>query len=170
MKALDIASIFIDRYGKTLALTNLTLNKLVYFAQVESLRNNPECPQFTDEIQAWEYGPVEPSVYNEFKQFGRNRICNAPNHETNQYADCIVDTVVEKYAWMNSFDLVNYAHRAGGAWHNVYDVSQNKSILVQNILQSSDVTSYPTKKNTFISAVDAVKKQYLNTLRILGDA
>ncbi|KXA22543.1 hypothetical protein HMPREF3208_00271 [Gardnerella vaginalis] len=44
MKALDIASIFINRYGKTLALTNLTLNKLVYFAQVESLRNNPECP------------------------------------------------------------------------------------------------------------------------------
>ena len=170
MKSLDIAAIFIEKHGKTLTLTNLALNKLVYFAQVEALRNNPSQPLFTDEIQAWEYGPVEPSVYNAFKQFGRNRITHAPNHETSQYASQIVESVVEKYGWMSAFDLVNYAHRLGGAWHNVYDSEQKKPILVNDILQSSDIASYPTMQNTFISAVDAVKKQYPNTLRILGDA
>lgn len=170
MHALDIAGIFISQHGKTLALTNLTLNKLVYFAQVEALRETPAEPLYTDIIQAWEYGPVEPSIYNAFKSYGRARITQAPKHATSPRATQIVNIVVEKYGWLSAFDLVNYAHRAGGAWSNVFSPQYNKLITPDDILHSSDVTSYPEMNNTFIGAVAATEKQYQNTLRLLGDA
>ena len=38
MKSIQVANAFILRHGSDIDITNLVLNKLVYFAQVESLR------------------------------------------------------------------------------------------------------------------------------------
>ena len=62
MRALDVANYFIANYGGGTEMTNLKLNKLVYFAQAVSLKQYG-VPLFSDEIQAWSYGPVEPEVY-----------------------------------------------------------------------------------------------------------
>jgi uncharacterized phage-associated protein len=45
-------------------LTNLRLQKLLYYAQAWSLIIR-ESQLFSDEIQAWRYGPVVPAVYHE---------------------------------------------------------------------------------------------------------
>ena len=68
MKSIDVANAFIFRYGRNNLITNLKLNKLVFYAQVESLKKHG-VPLFSDEIQAWEYGPVEPMVYRAFKKY-----------------------------------------------------------------------------------------------------
>lgn len=65
MRALDVANYFIANYGGGTEMTNLKLNKLVYFAQAVSLKQYG-VPLFSDEIQAWSYGPVEPEVYHAF--------------------------------------------------------------------------------------------------------
>ena len=44
-------------------LTNLKLQKLLYFAQVEYLKEHDE-KLFNEEIQAWQYGPVVKEVYD----------------------------------------------------------------------------------------------------------
>ncbi|PST46242.1 hypothetical protein CPA40_06570 [Bifidobacterium callitrichos] len=50
MQSLDVANLLITRYGNEIELTNLKLNKLVYFAQAISLRKYgtplflQECP------------------------------------------------------------------------------------------------------------------------------
>ena len=54
-------------------LTNLKLQKLMYFAYGVHLSLFGE-PLFSDEIQAWKYGPVIPSVYKEFQCHGSNPI------------------------------------------------------------------------------------------------
>jgi len=54
-------------------LTNLKLQKLLYFAYGVHLSLFNE-KLFNDEIQAWKLGPVIPSVYNEFKDHGKNPI------------------------------------------------------------------------------------------------
>ena len=47
-------------------MTNLRLQKTLYFIQVAFLLTR-EQGIFRDEIEAWEYGPVVPSVYSEYK-------------------------------------------------------------------------------------------------------
>ncbi|WP_018142390.1 Panacea domain-containing protein [Alloscardovia criceti] len=170
MKALDIASMFINRYGRVASLTNLTLNKLVYFAQVESLRRNPHAPLFDDVIEAWDYGPVEPEVYNTFKIHGSNRILQAPPYEDSEEARDIVDTVFDKYGWMTAFDMVNYSHREGSAWKRVYTGEHHRVISTADILISSDTRMYPIIQGTLTEAFNSTTQQFKNTLRILGDA
>lgn len=51
MKSIDIANLLVVEAAGKMALTNLKLNKLVYFCQVECLR---ECGEalFTDDMEA----------------------------------------------------------------------------------------------------------------------
>lgn len=73
--ALDIAKYIIciaQNNGDN--ITNLKLQKLLYYAQAWFLVNNNNQPLFTEDIEAWQYGPVVPSVYNEYKYCGRNPI------------------------------------------------------------------------------------------------
>ncbi|WP_308511034.1 type II toxin-antitoxin system antitoxin SocA domain-containing protein [uncultured Treponema sp.] len=50
-------------------ITNLKLQKLLYYAQAWYMVNNNATPLFNDEIQSWQFGPVVPSVYNRMKVF-----------------------------------------------------------------------------------------------------
>jgi uncharacterized phage-associated protein len=49
-------------------ITNLKLNKLVYYTQAWYLALHYQ-PIFGDEIEAWVHGPVIPTVYDAYKQF-----------------------------------------------------------------------------------------------------
>lgn len=52
-------------------ITNLKLQKLLYYAQAWFLVNNENKKLFTDSIIAWQYSPVVQVVYDEYKSFGR---------------------------------------------------------------------------------------------------
>ena len=54
-------------------ITNLKLQKVLYFAQAYYLSKIGK-PLFSDNIEAWEYGPVIPDVYHKFKSKGSNPI------------------------------------------------------------------------------------------------
>lgn len=58
-------------------LTNLKLQKLLYYAQGWHLALF-EKPLFNDQIQAWVHGPVVYSVYSKFKKFGPSPISYEP--------------------------------------------------------------------------------------------
>ena len=49
-------------------LTNLKLQKLLYYAQAWFLANRDE-PLFAENFQAWIHGPVLPSQYHRFKEY-----------------------------------------------------------------------------------------------------
>ena len=70
----DVANYFIglslknklDTDGTVEGITNLKLQKILYFAQCAYLALYDK-PLFEDEVLAWEYGPVISSVYNKYK-------------------------------------------------------------------------------------------------------
>lgn len=51
----------------------MKLQKLVYISHGWNLAINGQ-PLINDDIQAWQYGPVIPNLYHEFKNCGRNSI------------------------------------------------------------------------------------------------
>jgi len=57
--AVDVAKYILSKTGE---MTAMKLQKLVYYSQAWSLVWDEE-PLFNEEIQAWSYGPVVPSLY-----------------------------------------------------------------------------------------------------------
>src|SRR5262245_61420633 len=54
-------------------LTPMKLQKLVYYAQGWCLGLN-DCPIINEQVEAWQYGPVIPTLYHTFKEFGNGAI------------------------------------------------------------------------------------------------
>lgn len=66
----DIANYFIGFANETGDyVTNLKLQKLVYYAQAWYLANFGK-PLFEDDFEAWVHGPVIPSLYRKYKKYG----------------------------------------------------------------------------------------------------
>ena len=59
--------------GEDAGVTNLKLQKLLYYAQGHHLALTAE-PLFTDPIQAWAHGPVVPAEYHRLKTYGSGPI------------------------------------------------------------------------------------------------
>ncbi len=56
-------------------ISNLKLQKLLYYCQAYSYALMGK-PMFAEDMEAWDYGPVVPSIYQEYKKYGRrNRRC-----------------------------------------------------------------------------------------------
>ena len=60
-------------YLEEFDVTPLKLQKLLYYVQGYSLALTGK-PAFSDKIEAWQYGPVMDSVYQEYKKYSRNII------------------------------------------------------------------------------------------------
>lgn len=173
MRSIEVANLLVSKHGATIKPTNLGLNKLVYFAQVESLKMLGR-PLFCDCIEAWECGPVEPEVYHAFEGNGRRVITRtagirrawdfAPDEEA------VVDAVVEKYGKLGAFDLARLSRREGGAWSRRYEPGTDAEITVANILASDDYTTDPDMNATIAAGFKSVREKWPNTLRLLEDA
>lgn len=73
--AIDIADYIIEISDKDIPVTNLTIQKMLYYIQVMSLVNTGE-PIFTDDIVLWKHGPVIPNVYYKYLDNGIEHLKN----------------------------------------------------------------------------------------------
>lgn len=73
--SLQVANAFIELAEKTSGerLTNMKLQKLLYFAQGWHIAVRGK-PLFNEQIEAWDYGPVVPTVYHKFSHRGAQPI------------------------------------------------------------------------------------------------
>lgn len=127
--ALDVAR-YVVNYANShdMMVSNLKLQKILYFIQLNFLGNDPSRPCFSDEIEAWPYGPVIPNVYQEFKRYGSlsippvteyydtsNGIWNTkkvPYKTKMTSADQeLVENVVKMCDEYSASDLVSISHR-----------------------------------------------------------
>jgi uncharacterized phage-associated protein len=92
-------------------VSNLKLQKLLYYAQAWHLALFGR-PLFADKLQAWIHGPVVPSVYGRFKEFGGRNIDKpvaAPALPDETVA--FLDELVGEYMPLDAFELELMTHR-----------------------------------------------------------
>lgn len=105
-------------------ITNLKLNKLLYYAQGAFLARTGK-PLFDEKIEAWKYGPVVPSVYERYKVCGHAPIQLGEGEEveasdfTVEELDALLDTAREFGKYTGS-TLVDMTHAPDSPWSKAY--------------------------------------------------
>ncbi|MGR5464942.1 Panacea domain-containing protein [Photobacterium damselae] len=125
---LDVASCVLrlaQNQGKQ--LTNLQLQKLVYASHGFSLAQLKR-PLIIDDVYAWMYGPVIPSVYFQYKQYGSGVISYITQVSLDSESESLIDGVVSLLGHIPGPQLITMTHQHGGPWCQVWDGSTERVI------------------------------------------
>ncbi len=91
-------------------ITNLKLQKILYFAQAYFVAKIGRT-LFKEKIEAWEYGPVVPVVYHEYKKNGNRPIVLEHDISTISVTDKkSLDIVWENFGGYSARRLVDMTH------------------------------------------------------------
>ena len=133
-EARKICNLLLAEFSETTAgLTNLRLNKLLYFVHAEALRSSPH-GIIRNHFEAWQYGPVIKTVFDAFKKYGETRVTEPAyytDYSTGRIVPIPFDDVSDadkefilfearRYDRFSTGQLVALSHEAGGAWDIVY--------------------------------------------------
>lgn len=120
-------------------VTPMKLQKLVYISHGWCL-GFFGVPLINEQVEAWKYGPVIPSLYHKFKSFGSDQISGRahlivrkgsgftrviPSLENDDpdFANDgqeVIRAVFEHYSQYSASQLSNATHESGSPWHKVY--------------------------------------------------
>ncbi|MHB8878466.1 MAG: type II toxin-antitoxin system antitoxin SocA domain-containing protein [Myxococcaceae bacterium] len=116
-RAREVAACILSVRDPEDLITNLKIQKLLYFVQGMSLRLRG-APMFRDQILAWEHGPVVPSVWQEFRALGRNPIPDDSVGDCSRMLpqdEAIVRATYLRWGKYEAWQLRNLTH-AEGPW------------------------------------------------------
>ena len=125
-----VANMFLDLAAKDgTKLTPMKLQKLVFYAHGWNLGLRGE-PLIADEVQAWQYGPVVPALYHEFKRYGSGAITEhatefnlddfefvAPSiPKTDTKSRELISRIWDVYGKFSGIQLSELTHQEGTPW------------------------------------------------------
>lgn len=136
-------------------LTQMKLQKLVYFAHGYTLAICDE-PLIDEHFEAWEYGPVVPTLYHEFKEYGPKplpRLATDFDMDTLEYIETpaldpnavsgpmglIFEFVCDVYGPLSAGQLSTLTHKKNSAWEKTRKKYPNlKYVDIPNELIKKD--------------------------------
>lgn len=106
-------------YENNLSVSNLQLQKVMYFAMREQSDNYELLSQMYDEpFYVWRYGPVVPSIYRKYKGYGSRAIIDSgEKDDTLNIFNSSILLLLEK----EPFSLVEESHR-----HSFWKLNEDK--------------------------------------------
>lgn len=117
--ALQIARYVINKCTvEEYPISNLQLQKILYYIQKAFLQVGMQA--FDDEIEAWQFGPVVPIVYDQYCGFGASKIRMLYDIFVRDDFAQIIDMIVEQKRMLNPWDMVDETHTPGKAWAIIY--------------------------------------------------
>lgn len=142
-----VANFFIEKgIEDGISIEPIKLQKLVFFAHGWHLATLKE-PLINESIEAWEYGPVIPILFNDFKIFGSNPINNKVRilfgeqsftpqiHKHDKQTQNFLNQFWEMYGNYSGVYLSNLTHINGSPWAQVHDEGK-KTVIDNNILEN----------------------------------
>lgn len=118
----SVANYICERSNWT--VSNLQLQKLMYLAQMINMGRTNGRRLFEGTFQAWDYGPVEPSLYQKVKIFGSGPVepvfSNARVFDADDARVKVMNDVCDRFLKFSAGDLVDITHSDKGAWAKHY--------------------------------------------------
>lgn len=133
-----VANLLIDvAKGHGQKLDQMKLQKLVYISHGWNLAISGN-PLISDQIQAWQYGPVIPVLYNEFKNCGSNPITDYATEvnvddstlsisyepmfvdQDDSHTRNLISKIWEVYGKFTGPQLSNLTHMSGTPWDDKF--------------------------------------------------
>jgi uncharacterized phage-associated protein len=114
------------------SLTQLSVHKGLYLAQMTYLGRTVGLPLISEEFQAWDLGPVLPSLYHDLKMFGRKPVKNIfwqRGVEEGTLAAEVIDSIAAQISGVSPTALVHFTHHSNGAWAKNYKPGQKGCII-----------------------------------------
>ena len=166
MRAIDVANFYI-KLGKAVdnaEVTNARVNKLLYFAQGWYLALKGT-PLFDDDFEAWQYGPVIPSIYRTFSICGSNIIPNttvddeSDKNITKEDEEFLIN-VFSYYLDHSTNKLISLTHDIDTPFSQVYVRGMNSVITKKSMKK---YFSDKFRMSAFINSINKTKKVgYIN--------
>lgn len=130
--AIDIANYIINKcidLGRP--ITNLQLQKILYYVQGEFIKKTGGQELFDNEISAWQYGPVIPDVYFEFNIYSSSDInTKCDEIELEEYIKKIIDPVINQKSVLSAWKLVEETHKES-PWIESYEIGEKNKISLE---------------------------------------
>ena len=161
-KAIDIARYVIYYCNQnSYSISNLKLQKLLYFIQAHFLlEKDEEC--FTDNIEAWDFGPVIPNVYYEYKLYGS---INIPNQKIYEELDIYPKTGKVEFTKKEiNYDIICYADKCLiNSLLNRFGDCSSTYLTQISINQKPWINAYVKNGHKIIST-DSIKNYFKNNI------
>lgn len=138
-----VANAVLDRVEiRNQVVTNMALNKLVYFAHGWHLALFDK-PLIDSPFEAWQWGPVHPQIYRQFKSFGdkpiRGRALRLDlstgydipvTYEFDGIVSSHIQTTVDFYGGMTAARLSSISHEEGAPWDLVWNAAGSRPGMI----------------------------------------
>ncbi|BEU88686.1 hypothetical protein TAMA11512_21500 [Selenomonas sp. TAMA-11512] len=117
-------------------ISNLQLQKILYYIQAEFLQKKNKA-LFSDEIEAWTFGPVVRDVYMRYCGYGSTEIyeTDEPNVSFSDDEIAVMNNIVADKRNIKVWELVNATHEQGKPWDRIYRGGLgNKEIIPKAVI------------------------------------
>ncbi len=126
MNNLSVANAILDEAERQgIPVTPMQLQKLVYFTNGWHMEIFDGRPIFADSFEAWQFGPVMPAIYHDFKQYGSRKITGRatnPFTRTAWVADfletktALISAIIRIYGRLSGPKMSHLTHKQGTPW------------------------------------------------------
>lgn len=126
---------------ESIPISPMKLQKLMYYVCRDYVIETGQMP-ISEQFEVWQYGPVLPSVYGEFKSFGAKPITayakDAGGHsykvseDENPILARILDVAWAKYKKMTGVELSKMTHQEGSGWYRAF-IEAHEKITVEDM-------------------------------------
>jgi len=132
LSARKVAEYFLAKADESVGdgITNLKLQKLVYYAQGYHLALHGT-PLFRERIEAWEHGPVVPELYRQYKQWGSGHLPPPAHFDPDGYdraAAQLLDEVYDVFGQYSAWKLRNMTHE-DRPWIDAYQNGERNRVI-----------------------------------------
>lgn len=118
------------------SVTPMRLLKLLYVAHGYSLAIN-RVPLLDEAVEAWQYGPIVPSVYDAVRKYRSNpveSIERADEGTLTQDDRIVLDKVLATYQYANAIELSSAMHKPGTPWSITWGMDERNARMSNDLI------------------------------------
>ena len=133
--ALDLSKYIVNKcIEDNYPISNLQLQKILYYIQRKFVLLDKSKPAFYDEIEAWKFGPVVPNVYYHYCGYGAMEISMTEQYNIDlKYSSNqqnIINDIVEEKRMLDPWELVQDTHKPNSTWSKVFQGGKGEGNVI----------------------------------------